>query len=65
MLFFRKILSCLLGVIFVAGFAAVAFSQDYPTKTITLEVGMEPGGIVDVATRFFPTRQRRSSARTC
>jgi tripartite-type tricarboxylate transporter receptor subunit TctC len=51
--FSKRVLLCLLGVLFVAGFAAAAFSQDYPSKTITLEVGMEAGGIVDVATRVL------------
>ncbi len=48
-----------LGCFLVAGLAAVAFSQDYPTKTITMEVGMEPGGIVDVATRVLSEETKK------
>ncbi len=47
------ILSCLLGTFIVAGYAATASSQDYPAKAITAVVGMEAGGIVDVATRML------------
>ena len=42
-----------MGVVFMMCFTTVAFSQDYPTKAITIVVGMEPGGIVDVATRVL------------
>jgi tripartite-type tricarboxylate transporter receptor subunit TctC len=49
----KKVLPCLMGVVFMMCFTTVAFSQDYPTKAITIVVGMEPGGIVDVATRVL------------
>ena len=55
----RKVLSCLLGIVFMMGFTTVAFSQDYPTKTITMVVGMEPGGIVDVATRVLSEEAKK------
>jgi len=48
-----KLLACLLGFLLVTSLTGVALAQDYPTKTITLEVGMEPGGIVDVASRVL------------
>lgn len=51
--FSKKVLSCLIGVLFMIGPAAVAFSQDYPTKAITMVCGMDPGGVVDVATRVL------------
>lgn len=35
------------------GPAGIAFSQDYPAKAITMVCGMDPGGIVDVATRVL------------
>jgi len=49
----KKVFSCLLAVLCVMGSVAVAVSQDYPTKTITMVCGMDPGGVVDVATRVL------------
>jgi tripartite-type tricarboxylate transporter receptor subunit TctC len=49
----KKVLSCLLAAWVVVGLATVAFSQDYPTKAVTLVCGMDPGGVVDVATRVL------------
>jgi tripartite-type tricarboxylate transporter receptor subunit TctC len=49
----RNGLPCLIGIVFMMCSTTVAFSQDYPTKAITAVVGMEPGGIVDVATRML------------
>jgi tripartite-type tricarboxylate transporter receptor subunit TctC len=58
--FSKKVLSCLIGVLFMIGPAAVAFSQDYPTKAITMVCGMDPGGIVDVATRVLADGTKKS-----
>lgn len=55
----KKVLACLLGIVFMMGFTTVAFSQDYPTKTITMVVGMEPGGIVDVASRVLSEEAKK------
>jgi tripartite-type tricarboxylate transporter receptor subunit TctC len=49
----KKGLPCLIGIVFMMCSTTIAFSQDYPTKAITAVVGMEPGGIVDVATRML------------
>ena len=49
----EKVLSVFMGVLLMAALTGPAFSQDYPTKAITAVVGMEPGGIVDVATRVL------------
>jgi tripartite-type tricarboxylate transporter receptor subunit TctC len=49
----RKVAVSLLSMLALVAFSATAFSQDYPTKSITAVVGMEPGGIVDVATRVL------------
>jgi tripartite-type tricarboxylate transporter receptor subunit TctC len=49
----RKVAVSLLSMLALVAFSATAFSQDYPTKGITAVVGMEPGGIVDVATRVL------------
>ncbi len=57
--FSSGILSCLLGLLVLIGLTAPASSQEYPTKTITLEVGMEPGGIVDVATRVLADETKK------
>ena len=55
----KKVLPCLIGIVFVMCFTPVAFSQDYPTKAITAVVGMEPGGIVDVATRVLADEAKK------
>lgn len=49
----KKVFSSLLAVLFVMGTAAIAFSQDFPTKAVTMVCGMDPGGVVDVATRIL------------
>jgi len=49
----EKVLSVFIGVFLIAALSNTAFSQDYPAKAITAVVGMEPGGIVDVATRVL------------
>jgi tripartite-type tricarboxylate transporter receptor subunit TctC len=54
-----KVLLCFLGFFLMMAFAATAFSQDYPTKAITAVVGMEPGGIVDVATRVLTDEAKK------
>jgi tripartite-type tricarboxylate transporter receptor subunit TctC len=46
-----KVVLALLTLLYLV--AGPAFSQDYPTKAITAVVGMEAGGIVDVATRML------------
>jgi len=56
---FKKVLVCLLGVVFMMGVTTVTFSQDYPTKTITIVVGMEAGGIVDVASRVLSEETKK------
>jgi tripartite-type tricarboxylate transporter receptor subunit TctC len=55
----KKVLPCLMGIAFLMCFTAVAFSQDYPSKTIIAVVGMEPGGIVDVATRVLADEAKK------
>jgi tripartite-type tricarboxylate transporter receptor subunit TctC len=54
-----KVFLCLLGFFLITAFAATAFSQEYPTKAITAVVGMEPGGIVDVATRVLTDEAKK------
>ena len=51
--FSRRILTCFLCVFIVIGFATVVFSQEFPAKAVTLVCGMDPGGIVDVASRVL------------
>jgi tripartite-type tricarboxylate transporter receptor subunit TctC len=48
-----KVVLALLTPLMICVLSATAFSQEYPTKTITAVVGMEAGGIVDVATRML------------
>ena len=57
--FIKKSVFVSLGVFLMAALATTAFSQDYPTKTITSVVGMEAGGIVDVASRVLWKKQKR------
>jgi tripartite-type tricarboxylate transporter receptor subunit TctC len=54
-----KVAVFLLGMLTLVAFSTAAFSQDYPTKAITAVVGMEPGGIVDVATRVLVDEAKR------
>ncbi len=56
----KKVLSCLIGVLLMIGPAGIAYSQDYPTKAITMVCGMDPGGIVDVATRVLVEGAKKS-----
>jgi tripartite-type tricarboxylate transporter receptor subunit TctC len=55
----EKVLSVFMGVFLMAALSGTAFSQDYPTKSITAVVGMEPGGIVDVATRVLTDEAKK------
>ena len=55
----RRVLSCLLSFVLLMGLGGAALAQDYPTKTIFLEVGMEPGGIVDVASRILAEETKK------
>ena len=55
----RKVAVSLLSMLALVAFSGAAFSQDYPTKAITAVVGMEPGGIVDVATRVLVDEAKR------
>ncbi len=48
-----KILACLIGALLVLGLGTAASAQEFPAKTITMVCGMDPGGIVDVATRML------------
>jgi len=40
-------------------FYGIALSQDYPTKAIGMVVGMDPGGIADVATRVLSEEAKK------
>ncbi len=55
----EKVLSVFMGFFLMAALSGTAFSQDYPTKAITAVVGMEPGGIVDVATRVLTDEAKK------
>ncbi len=51
--FSTKVGTFLLCVLFVLCSAEGAVSQEYPTKAVTMVCGMDPGGVVDVATRVL------------
>jgi tripartite-type tricarboxylate transporter receptor subunit TctC len=55
----KKGFLCLLGLFLMAALTPPAFSQDYPTKTITIAVGMAAGGIVDVASRVLSEETKK------
>ncbi len=44
---------------FLLGFVAVASAQQYPTKPITLTVGMAAGGVTDLATRTIAEETKK------
>ena len=48
-----RILSCCWAAFLVIGLAGVSFSQEFPNRTITIVVGMEPGASVDVLPRIL------------
>ena len=55
----KKGFLCLLGLFLMETLTPPAFSQDYPTKTITIAVGMAAGGIVDVASRILSEETKK------
>uniref|UniRef100_A0A7C4KJW8 Tripartite tricarboxylate transporter substrate binding protein n=1 Tax=Anaerolinea thermolimosa TaxID=229919 RepID=A0A7C4KJW8_9CHLR len=55
----KKLFLCLGMFGFLVASGTTAFSQDYPTKAITMVVGMEAGGIVDVATRVLSDEAKK------
>ncbi len=55
----KKGFLCLLCLFLLAALTPPAFSQDYPTKTITIVVGMAAGGIVDVASRVLSEEAKK------
>ena len=57
--FSTKVVTFLLGVLFVLCSAEGVFSQEYPTKTVTMVCGMDPGGVVDVATRILADNTKK------
>ena len=46
-------------VCFVSGFTTGAYSQDFPTKPITMVVGIDPGGMFDVSTRILAEEMKK------
>lgn len=51
--FSMKIFAILSGVFFMICTAETVVAQEYPTKAVTMVCGMDPGGVVDVATRVL------------
>ena len=49
---------CLVGALMLA--SGVASAQTYPTKPITIVIGMEPGGVVDVASRVLMDEAKKT-----
>jgi tripartite-type tricarboxylate transporter receptor subunit TctC len=57
--FSTRVFSFLLGVSFLLCSAEAVFSQEYPTKAVTMVCGMDPGGVVDMATRVLADNTRK------
>ena len=57
--FSTKVVTFLLSVLFVLCSAEGVFSQEYPTKAVTMVCGMDPGGVVDVATRVLADNTKK------
>jgi tripartite-type tricarboxylate transporter receptor subunit TctC len=55
----EKMFLVFMGIFLMAGLSSTAYSQGYPAKAITAVVGMEPGGIVDVATRVLTDEAKK------
>ena len=58
----RTALPVLLAVVTVGlllGYAPIAFGQQYPTKPVTLTVGMAAGGVTDLATRTIAEESKK------
>ncbi|MET0867897.1 MAG: tripartite tricarboxylate transporter substrate binding protein, partial [Pseudorhodoplanes sp.] len=50
---FRRLLTAPCAVAATLLFSAPALAQDFPTRPITILVGVAPGGVTDLATRAF------------
>ncbi len=48
----------LVGLV-ILGFAGIAAAQDYPAKSVSIVVGMEAGGVVDVASRVLAEEAKK------
>lgn len=58
----RTALPVILAVVTVGlllGYAPIAFGQQYPTKPVTLTVGMAAGGVTDLATRTIAEESKK------
>lgn len=43
----------------ILGFSGIAAAQDYPTKPVSMVIGMDPGGVVDVASRVLSEEAKK------
>lgn len=57
--FLKNIFLYLIVILFIIFYGEISSPQDYPTKPITIVVGMEAGGIVDVATRMLSEEAKK------
>ncbi len=55
----RGVVSCFWVAFLLMGLAGVSFSQEFPNKTITIVVGMEPGASVDVLARILAEEAKK------
>jgi len=55
----RAVLAALMVGVVVLGISGIAGAQDYPTKSVSLVVGMEAGGVVDVASRVLSEEAKK------
>lgn len=57
--FSMKIFAILSGVFFMICAAETGIAQEYPTKAVIMVCGMDPGGVVDVATRVLADNTKK------
>jgi tripartite-type tricarboxylate transporter receptor subunit TctC len=55
----RPVVVALLVGFLVLGISGIATAQDYPAKSISVVVGMEAGGVVDVASRVLSEEAKK------
>src|SRR5512143_2418250 len=56
----RNTAAVLLVGLIILGFFGIGAAQDYPTKSVAIVVGMEAGGVVDVASRVLAEEAKKA-----
>ena len=56
----RTVAVLLLVGLVILGISGIAAAQDYPTRSLSVVVGMEAGGVVDVASRVLTEEAKKT-----